>query len=307
VTAMTPGEEALREGAAVVERLPRAVFAVTGERPLGYLHDVLAQDVVALTPGRGALAAVLTANGRIAAEIRVLPVDGRVWLDAELEAADGVSRFVAKPAPLAGCEVVSVDHVAVAAVRGPATDATLRDAGIATPGPTEAEFTDAGGVLVVRVVWGVPGVDLIGPPDDVDAVLARIRSPRASVAELDAARIEAGRPRFGPDMNEDVLVNETPLLDRGVSMTKGCYPGQESVARVHNLGRVRRSLRGLRSIATLTVGSTVFVGDKEVGFVTSVASAPGRGSFAIAFLRDETEIGATVRVSDADADVLPLP
>ena len=128
----------------VVERIPRAVYRVSGERPLGYLHDVLAQDVADLREGSGALAAALTADGRIAAEVRVLPLEKDVLLDAEPAAREGIETLIARHAGLAGCEVV--------------------------------------------------------------------------------------------DVGEELVVGGA----RGVSMTKGCYPGLESVARVHNLGRARR-------------------------------------------------------------------
>jgi tRNA-modifying protein YgfZ len=306
VTAMRPGEKAIRESAAVVPRVPRVVFEVTGERPLAYLHDVVAQDVAELRPGGGAIAAVLTPNGRIAAEVRVLALEETVVLDAEPEAADGIAAYVAKHAPLAGCDVRAIDLVA-AAVRGPATDAALAAAGLPVPGPDEACSQTSERVHVVRVVWGVPGVDLLGPEEDVARLVDRLDAPRATADELDAARIEAGRPRFGPDMNEDVLVNETPLLSRGVSMTKGCYPGQESVARVHNLGRIRRSLRGLSSELELNAGFEVFADDRNIGVITSTASVPSGGASAIALLRDDVAIGDTVKVADVDAVVFELP
>jgi len=292
--------------AIVVEVVPRAVYSLTGERPLGYLHDVLAQDVAGLTPGSGAISAVLTANGRVAAEVRVLPLGDSVLLDAEEAARPGIAEHVARHAPLAGCEVAdSTDRFALAAVRGGEVDRVLAAAGVPVPGPDEATFARDGELLVVRVVWGGPGVDLLGPRDVVASAVAKLEVPRATLAELDSARIAAGRPIFGADLTEELLVNETPLLAHGVSMSKGCYPGQESVARVHNLGRVRRTLRSLRSEAALTPGAEVSVedGGKGVGRVTSATTLPDGAIVAIALLAAEVEPGSTVRIGGSNAVV----
>jgi folate-binding protein YgfZ len=293
----------------VVERVPRAVFSLTGEKPLGYLHDVLAQDVAGLRRGDGALAAVLTASGRVAAEVRLLPLDDSVLIDAEEGCRPGIEGHIARHAPLAGCEVSDVgDRFAVAAVRGGGVEGLLGTAGLPVPGPAEASFAADGELLVVRVAWGLPGVDLLGPPDVVAAAVARIEAPRATLAELDAARVEAGRPLYGPDLGEELLVNETPLLAHGVSMTKGCYPGQESVAKVHNLGHVRRALRSLRSAETLPTGAEVLVdGGAPAGRVTSAATLPDGGGVAIALLVAEIEPGSVVTIGGVEAIVGSLP
>jgi folate-binding protein YgfZ len=302
---MIPSEMALRDGVAVVENLPRAVYRLTGERsPLAYLHDVLAQDVAELGAGRGALSAVLTANGRVAAEVRVLPLGQDVVLDAEVAASSGIDAHIVRHAPLAGVDVQNVsDRFAVSAVRGPRTADALRAAGLPVPGPDEAAFVRAGDVMVVRVRWGVPGVDLIGPADAVPSIDASA----ATLDELEAARIEAGRPRFGVDVNEDVLVNETPLLARGVSMTKGCYPGQESVARIHNLGTIRRALRSVRSTGSLRAGGNISMNGTSIGRVTSAAPMPGGGASGIALLSADVEPGASVTIDGDEAIVGTLP
>lgn len=297
---MTPGETAIRTGAALIRPLSRAVFRLTGDRPLAYLHDVLSQEVAALVPGVGSLAAALSPNGRISAELRVLPLlGGPVLLDAEPEACDGIQERIGRHAGLAGCELDRVD-IAFAALRGPHADDVLAAAGLPVPSHHEAAFVEREGFLIVRVMWGVPGVDLIGETPAIEA------SP-ATPGELDAALVEAGRARFGRDFDENVLVNETPLLERAVAADKGCYPGQESVARVRNLGGVRRMLRGLRAPdGPLVAGAEVRAGDGVVGSITSAAPLPGGGSAAIAFLRSEIEPGATVDASGVTATVAPL-
>src|SRR5437879_2656427 len=147
---MGSGKRALREDVGVVERVPRTVFSAEGRGTLGYLHDVLAQDVAELPAGRGAIAAALTPNGRVAAEVRVLPERDGALLDAEAEAREGIVEQIARHAPLAGCEVTEVSGTFVlASIRGPGTDRALEAAGMPVPAPDEAAFERAGEVLVV--------------------------------------------------------------------------------------------------------------------------------------------------------------
>jgi folate-binding protein YgfZ len=323
-----PLEDLPLAGAAVTWPLPRAVWVLSGDRPLGYLHDVLAQDVAGLAPGCGALAAALDPKGHLAAEVRVLPrPDGRVVLDADPEARAGVEARIGRLAPLAGCRLEEAGGWEAATVRGPATDEALAAAGLPVPSVEEAAVAEAAGegaageeaagegaavreaagLLLVRVVWGVPGVDLLGPADRVRAAMRRLGLPALPWEALEAARVAAGRPRFGPDLSEELLVNETPLLARAVSLAKGCYPGQESVARVHNLGRVRRLLRGLRAEGPgLAAGAEVTLDGVRVGRVTSAAPADG-GSVAIALLASDVAPGRTVSAAGVRATVVELP
>jgi folate-binding protein YgfZ len=308
VVGVSSGAEAIRAGAAVVPAVPRAFFLVTGERPLGFLHDVVTQDVADLSPGRGAIAAVLTDKGRVVAEVRVSPVLGGALLDAEPDAAPGIRDGIGMHAPLAGCELEEPPGYVLAAVRGPEATAAMEAAGIPVPGEGEAASARAGNVFVVRVAWGVPGFDLIGPREDVAALVTRLGIGHATFEELEAARIEAGRPRYGVDVTDDLLINETPLLDRAVSFTKGCYPGQESVARVRNLGGVRRLLRGVRADAgVLSPGLDLRQDGPLVGEVTSAASTPDGRAAGIALMRSEVTPGSEVEAGDARVTVTALP
>jgi len=292
--------------AALVERLPRAVYRVTGERPLDYLHDVLAQDVVELVAGSGAISALLTADGRVAAEVRVLVLENDVLVDSDDAARDGIEQHIVRHAGLAGCDVVDTGY-GVAALRGPGADRALMAAGWIAPPENEASSVAREGLLIVRVAWGVPGVDIIGPPGVLEAAVRSLDVPNATREDLDAARIAAGRPAFGRDIDDTTLVNETPLLGRGVSMSKGCYPGQESVARVHNLGRVRRMLRGLTAESELEVGAELRIDSAVVGKITSAAPSPNETFAAIALVRSEVEPGARVAAGDTTAVVGTLP
>lgn len=302
---MTPGERALRTSAAVV-RLDRAVYRLTGSTPLAYLHDVLAQDVSALGPGRGALAVALDPNGRVSAEMRVLPVNGAVLIDGEQASSEGIEERIGRHAALAGCELEGLTETfAVAAVRGPAAGDALEPR-FEVPGPAEAAFVTAGNVLVARVTWGVAGFDFIGAAADVADAVATLDVVEAADEELEALRIAAGRPRFGVEVDSAMLVNETPYVTHALALDKGCYPGQESVARVHNLGSIRRVLRGLRSTGEMRAGADVVYDAVVVGTVRSAANLSEGGSAAIAYLKSEVAPGGIVDTGDVTASVVAL-
>lgn len=282
------GFRALSEHAASA-RLPRCVVRLAGESPLKFLHDTGTQDVADLQPGQGALTCFLNEKGRVQAEARTLALhDGSVLLDADPPAAGYLTGWLARIAPLSGCEVT--DETArwnVAAVRGARAAEAL---GLGSALEAEHAHLVEGDRMIVRVAWGLPGFDVLSQsPILLDALV--------DDETFEAARIAAGRPRFGIDVTDEMLVNETPLLRHAVAMEKGCYPGQESVARVANLGRIRRCLVGLRFDATIDrePGTPVMLEGDEVGVVTSSARTPD-GTAAIAHVRAEIEDGATVEV-----------
>lgn len=275
--------------------MSRAVVRVTGEAPLSFLHATLTQDVQGLRPGEGALAAYLDDKGRILAEVRVLAMhDGSVLLDAEDAARDALMTRLARIAPLSGCtledESLSWRYTAV---RGPAAGADL-----GLPDDEHAHIA-ADGDLAIRVVWGGPGIDILsrGEPavdaNDVD------------LASLEAARIAAGRTRFGIDVTPDLILNETPLLTRAVSFTKGCYPGQETVAKVRNLGRVRKLLVGLDGDAPMRAGDAVLYDGADVGAIRS-AGETDAGWSAIALVRAEAAERDALVVGPDPVRVRPL-
>jgi tRNA-modifying protein YgfZ len=128
-----------------------------------------------------------------------------------------------------------------------------------------------------------------------------------AVAEI--VRVESGRPRYGVDLDDGVIPQEAGLNQRAVSFTKGCYVGQETVARLFYRGKPNRQLRGLRLSAEAAPGDELRLGDKVVGKLGTVAVSPIRGPIALAIVRREAEPGATVAVGadGAPAEVVALP
>jgi folate-binding protein YgfZ len=153
------------------------------------------------------------------------------------------------------------------------------------------------------------GVDVICPAADADGVRAALGIEPVAEEAAECLRIEAGRPRLGFELNSEVIPQEAGLNERAVSFTKGCYVGQETVARLHYKGKPNRHLRGLRLSQPAEKGDEVSAGDRVLGNVGSVTVSPAHGPIALAVLRREVAPGDTVKVgpSAADALVADLP
>jgi tRNA-modifying protein YgfZ len=122
-------------------------------------------------------------------------------------------------------------------------------------------------------------------------------------------RIESGRPRHGLDLTSSTMPQEAGINERAVSFTKGCYVGQETVARLHYRGKPNRFLRGLRLTAPVEHGAVITLGEREVGTIGSTCVSPAHGPIALALVRREASAGDTVTVgADAiEAEVIELP
>jgi folate-binding protein YgfZ len=155
------------------------------------------------------------------------------------------------------------------------------------------------------------GVDLIcDSADTAELTPALLERGAVAISEqaAECLRIEHGRPRFGIDLDEMVIPQEAGLNERAVSFTKGCYVGQETVARLHYRGKPNRHLRGLRLSRPAAGGEELRLGDRVVGHVASSTISPRLGPIALALLRREAQPGSVVDVGDgASAEVVALP
>ena len=264
-------------------RLDRLVARVTGDDPIAFLDATTTQDLTGLSKGDSVLTCMLDQKGRIQAELRVTVMgDGTVLIDAEQPARDAITGWLAKIAPLSGCEV---------------SDESDRWSAVALFGATSGPADSVG----LFSEWGPGDLDVLISPS------VGLSGDEMKAAEYEAARIAAGRPRFGVDFDESTHIAETPLLARAVSFTKGCYPGQESVARVSNLGKVRKRLVGLEIAGNVApeAGTTMTVDGQDVGRITSAAAWAGR-AFAIGSLSSDVHDGATIEAGDSGAVVRAL-
>ena len=121
-------------------------------------------------------------------------------------------------------------------------------------------------------------------------------------------RVESGRPRFGREMTTATIPEEAGINERAVSFSKGCYIGQETVARLHYKGKPNRRLRGIRLSAPVAAGAPIRAGERELGTIGTAALSPAHGPIALAIVRREAEDGTAVLVGDGvEAEVVPLP
>jgi folate-binding protein YgfZ len=285
--------ELLTADAGVVERLGRAVLLLEGGEAADFLQGQVTNDVEALAPGDGCYAALLDHKGKLRADMRVLRL-GLESLQVDGEAiAREVLRHTFETYSL-GRNVRATDLTderGVFSVIGPNARERL---GIDLP---EDEHSFVEGDLGLYVATDL-GVDVIGAKPDLPA------------AEEDAAeclRIEAGRPRLGLDMGDSTIPQEAALNERAVSFTKGCYVGQETVARLHYKGKPNRHLRGLRLSKPAAHGDPIRLGEKEVGSVGSACVSPTHGPIALALVRREAAPGDEVAVAGSLATVAELP
>jgi tRNA-modifying protein YgfZ len=300
----------LREGAGVVERTGRRRIAVAGSEAAEFLQGQVTNDVEAVVPGAGAYAALLDRKGRMQGDMRVLRIaDAEFEIDTEEVAGDALLRHLQMYK--VGRDVSVEETTArdrTLSVIGPAA---LEVAGTGPLGPEHDHRLHTLAGVETRAIATDLGVDLVVPADGADEVrdeLARAGAEGVTEAAAEIVRVESGRPRFGAEMTTATIPEEAGINERAVSFTKGCYIGQETVARLHYKGRPNRHLRGLRLSAPVAAGEPVTLGERELGRVGTAVVSPAHGPIALAILRREAEPGATVTVGDGvEAGVVDLP
>jgi folate-binding protein YgfZ len=279
--------------------LGRDVVAVTGPDALAYLQGQCSQDLEGLEDGQSAEALLLSPQGKLDALVRVTRRKAQAFV-VDVTAGFGprvlerLRRFLLR----VKARVEPLDWGALA-LRGPAAAGLLE-----VPGPGSE-------LLVPAPPLGPPGIDLLGPaPEPPPGV------PPAPLEAWEVLRIEAGLPEMGRELDERTIPAEAGLVERTVSFTKGCYTGQELVARLEARGsNVARRLRGLVVAgpgALPPAGTPLVVGEKTVGAVTSAAWSPHRRAVvALGYLHRSVELGATVALGDPldgrSARVVGLP
>ena len=265
----------------VVASRPRAFVRVAGPQAGEFLQRMVSNDVEALGVGEACDALLLTAKGRVIAMLRVLRRgEDDYLLLTEPELGDEVRSQLLRARFATRAEVEAEEH-----------RSQLRLGEEAAPEP--------GHVSVPTGDYGVPGFEVLDA--EVPAGAAELDPD-----ELERLRIEAGTPRFGHEVDDRVLPAEAGLVERAVSFTKGCYPGQEPIARLHYRGHANRSLRVLRIEGPAVPGPTVEVvhDGRAVGRVTSAAPA-GDGVVALAYVRAEVGDDAELSVGGARATIAP--
>jgi tRNA-modifying protein YgfZ len=301
----------LREECGLLDRSARGKLMVSGPEAADYLQGQLTNDVEALGAGEGQYSALLDRKGHMQADMRVLrpDEDPTYLIDTEPEAIDAARRHLQMYK--VGREVEVEDVTGERAILSLIGPRSVEVAGTAALPRDACEATTVVGIECLAAGTAT-GIDLIAAATD----FARLRDAlvEAGAVEVTAEaveilRIEAGTPRFGAEMGAETMPAEAGIVEDAVSFTKGCYIGQETVARLHYKGRPNRHLRGLRMSAAAEPGTAVRLGEKEVGRLGAAAVSPALGPIGLAILRREAEPGSELAVGEdgVTAQVVALP
>jgi folate-binding protein YgfZ len=309
----------IREGAAIGAIAERRQIAVTGQDRAQYLQGLLTNDIPALAAGSGCYSAWLTPQGRMLTDMHVLESGSMILLDVPAETAPATLERLEQFIFSEDVQVASLDGSLVGVwVHGPRSAAALEQAlqpaqSLATwPDYRHAALTtEHGPVSVARIdqIRGPGYCAYVAPAEAPGLITALERAGAVSVGAgaLNTARVEAAYPLFGIDLTPDTIPLEAGIEARAISLTKGCYVGQEIIIRVLHRGggRVARKLVSLRfAEAPPERGARLHAGEREVGFVTSTAESPRFGAIGLGYVhRDFTAAGSTL----TEATVIDRP
>jgi folate-binding protein YgfZ len=297
----------LETAAGVIDRSNRPVLVISGPDRLPWLHSICSQHVSNLADGESTEALVLSPHGHVEQHWQLTERDGAVWLDVEPGMADDALGYLEKMRFLKRVKPSEVsDEWAVIGLVGPAADAILVAAGH-TPPTTRAIDLPAGG-FARRTPWG--DVDLVVPrarlADEITGLVAAGAAP-AGLWAYDAKRVEARRPRLRFETDHRTIPHEVGWIDTAVHLDKGCYRGQETVARVQNLGRPPRRLVFVHlageSDVLPDVGTSVELAGRSVGFLGTAVQHHELGPVALAVIKRSIPDDAELTVAGSSAAI----
>ena len=311
-TATLPAEyRAVTESCGVLDRSERGKLALTGTDAKTFLQGQVSNDVESLEPGTGCYAALLTPKGKMLGDLRVLDTANELLLDTERVSLQGLFNAIRRT--MIGYDVQlhkrTVERGLLSLV-GPGASAAVGAEALAAAPEHSHQAAELGG-LTVRAIRTDVGIDLLCEAGALDALRAAVEDAGAvpvAEAAVECLRIEHGRPRYGIDLDDTVIPQEAGLNERAVSFTKGCYVGQETVARLFYRGKPNRQLRGVRLSGPAEVGDELTFEGRSVGRLSSVASSPRFGLIGLALVRREAPPGTAVGAGDGvSALVTELP
>jgi tRNA-modifying protein YgfZ len=301
---------ALHENAVIGAIASRGQVAVAGPERAAFLQGLLTNDTTSLIAGRGCYAAWLTPQGRMLCDLHVLESGDMMLLDVPAPEAAQVADRLEQFHFTEDVQIAALDTLRSVWIHGPAAARLLGHEeynGWMQYQNARVEFAGMP-VVVARIDQvGVPGFVIFADArqqDEVTRALAAAGALHATPATLEAARIEVRYPVFGVDMTSDTIPLEAGIEDRAISLTKGCYVGQEVIIRVlhRGHGRVARKLVQLHVEGEAPSShAKVFGGDREIGFITSAATSPRLGPIALGYLhRDFLTPGTAVELALGD-------
>lgn len=298
---------ALRETAGALDLSFRSRLCLTGADRTRFLNGQVTNNVKDVRVGDGCYAALVTAKGKLESDLNIYCLSNELLLDFEPGLATHVAQRLEKYVIADDVQVVdAAPHYGLLGVQGPQAELALRNLRLTNSLPTKpmsfvtvADSTLGEIYLMNQPRTGTTGFDLFVPVAVLGAVMDKLIAAVKQLGgracgwqALEMARIEAGIPRFGADMDETNLAPEAEIEGRAISYSKGCYIGQEVIARIRTYGQVGKALRGLRLTDDLhelpKKGDKLFRNDREVGYITSTLASPAlNANIALGYVRKE--------------------
>lgn len=318
-TALAGEYATLTERCGLVDRSERGKLALTGTGAVEFLNGQVTNELVGVNPGEGRYAAFLTHKGKMLGDLRILAAGehphgepNELLLDTErfsLQALfDMIRRFKV------GYEVELHKRTlerSLLSLIGPTADTLAVRAFAFTNDELPTQEHDHLSVTLdhtaIRAIRTDVGLDLLFDSTAIDVVRAALATAGAvevSEAAAEIVRVEHGRPRYGIDLDESTIPQEAGLNERAVSFTKGCYVGQETVARLYYKGKPNRHLRGLRLSEPAPPGAELRLGERSVGHLGSSVLSPTFGPIGLALVRREAQPGDTLTVGEGDTKAI---
>lgn len=298
-------QRALAENVGWVDRSHREVVAVPGADRLTWLHSLTSQHLTELADGRASEALILSPHGHVEHHLQLADLDGTTWLDVEPGTAEPMLAYLDSMRFWSQVEPADVTaDWALLSVVGPSTPAALAALGVGTiPDPLAVAALPSGG-WARRMPWpDTDAADLLIPRGEMAAVADTLTAAGARPAgswAFEALRVEARRPRLGFETDHRTIPHEVGWIGVAVHLDKGCYRGQETVARVHNLGKPPRRLVLLHLDGTDESvpdrGAPIVLGDRQVGFVGTGVRHYELGPIALGLVKRNVPDDAALRI-----------
>jgi folate-binding protein YgfZ len=301
-------QRTLAEAVGLVDRSHRGVLAVPGPDRLSWLHSLTTQHLEALPAWRGTEALVLSPHGHVEHHLLVADDGETTWLDVEPGTAGELLAFLEKMRFMLRVEPAEVTaDWGLLSVVGPGTGEVLAALGAEPPSAYDVRPLPGGG-WARRMPWpGADGADLLVPRASLAEVAERTAAPPCGIGAFEAIRVAARRPRLGLETDHRTIVQEPEWVPAAVHLEKGCYRGQETVARVHNLGRPPRRMVLLHldgvSEEVPSPGDEVMHDGRRVGFVGTAVRHFELGPIALALVKRNVLGDVTLQIGETRAAI----
>ena len=311
---------ACRESAVVIDLSHRGNLCFSGPDTEEFLHRMLSNRVKELKPGEGAYNTFLTRQGKFISDLYMYKFETFVVASVAPGTADTLAEEIDRFIIMDQVELTNETETSFCiGLFGPESREIIAKAGMGEPSPEEHGHTTSGNMMIARELWtGEDGYLLMGPRENADSAwraLSDAGAKPAGVAAFESLTLEAGVPLFGRDMTSAVNPMQAGLEEKAIDFDKGCYIGQEVIAKIKYLGQVNRGLVGLKVSGETTpeAGAAVYSDEKKIGSITRSAYCPTLDAvLAFSYLpraqmEPGTEVSADCKGTDARATVETLP